>query len=333
MLQTLRELSLLLHHLDYGTGYAPAHGSNDGDSAAAPPPAAAAAEEEEEQEQEADSADIPQDPVERMAKLVLQHNHMMVSVVVAGRNHVLAGFTLVNPETGKARKEHDQERYKWAIQQIKLKPDQVSDIVGVMKVFHRLYTPVAAQLSQLQLQLGLQPAGTTGAGAAANGSSFVPGSSTSSSSTAVLARSSSSSGSGSTGCTESEVQPPSSMLKHLEESESKAQKLQRLNVLLRKDAMIKMGVGMLLASAIELPQLARLMVLMNYPLNMATFGIVVTEMHKHKILQLGQQQQQQGQHRHARRQQQQHATVLSKKRVLLVRKKLEACNLEDFDSF
>jgi hypothetical protein len=305
-LQTLREMSLLLHQLDHGTGY-------NADSAAAAA--------------EADSADIPQDPYERMGQLMLQHNHLMVSQIVAGRNHVLAAFSLVNPETGTARTEHDLERYKWAVQQIKLKPAQVSDIVGVMQVFLRIYTLIATQLRQLQLELGMQPVGVSNGAdniaAGGGGTSLRSARSTGTdlSSFGTTGTSSSS------GCTESEIQPPSSMLQHLTESEAKAQKLRRLDLLLKKDAMIKTGIGMLLGGVLELPQLARLMVLMSYPLNLATFGITVVELHKQQMLeeQASQQQQQHGQQKQARRQQQ--ATVVTKKRMSLVRRKLEACNI------
>jgi hypothetical protein len=303
-------MSLLLHQLDYGTGYS--HPPNSAESAAAA--------------EEADSADIPQDPYERLGQLVLQHNHLMVSEIVAGRNHVLAAFSLVNPETGKSRTEHDLERYKWAVQQLKLKPAQVSDIVGVVQVFHRIYTPVATQLRQLQLEVGLQPAGVSnGAYNIAAGGGGTSLRSASSSATGL----NSSSGTGSSsGCTESEIQPPSSMLQHLTESDAKAQKLRRLDLLLKKDAMIKTGIGMLLGGALELPQLARLMVLMQYPLNLATFGVTVVEMHKQQMLEdkMSQQQQQHhGQQKQTRRQQQ--PTVLTKKHVSLIRRKLERCNI------
>jgi hypothetical protein len=312
-LQTLREMSLLLHQLDSGVGYSHPPSSSDADSAAA-----VAAE--------ADSADTPRDPGERLSQLLLQHNHLMVSEIVAGRNHVLAAFSLVDPETGEARTEHDLERYKWAVQQIKLKPEQVSDIIGVMQVFHRIYTPVAVQLRQLQLELGLQPAGVTNGAynIAAGGGGTSVGSGCSTESRAL-----NSSATDSSGCRKSEFQPPSSMLQHLTESDAKAQKLRRMDLLLKKDAMIKTGIATLLGGALELPQLARLMVLMSYPLNMATFGIIVVEMHKQQMLEeqrsQQQQQQQSSQQQQARRQPQ--PLVLTKKRVLLLRRKLEVCNI------
>ncbi|WIA08617.1 hypothetical protein OEZ85_008046 [Tetradesmus obliquus] len=312
--KSLRELSMLLHQVDNGSsGHSPAPRSN-GTNAPA--------------EQEADSADAVADPYERMGRILLQHNHMMVSVVLAGRNHVLSAFCLANPETGKSRTEHDMERYNWALQQIKLSPEQVADTVGVTKVFQRIYAPVAAQLRELQIELSLQPAGTTadaGAGASSNAFGIYGDRSM------VDTSSSSSSGSGGSGgssrVTEAEVQPPSSMLKHLTESDAKAQKLARLSVLLQKDAMIKMGVGQLLGGVLEVTQLARLMVLLAYPVNWTTYGLTISEMHKQQMLELDHPQQQQ-QHglRYVKRHQ---PTVFSKKRVSLVRKKLEVCNISE----
>uniref|UniRef100_A0A383V1P9 Uncharacterized protein n=1 Tax=Tetradesmus obliquus TaxID=3088 RepID=A0A383V1P9_TETOB len=335
--QTLRELSMLLHQLGHGPGSAPAHSSSDAGTAA---------------EQQSDSADAAQDPYIRMAKLILEHAHLMVSEIVAGRAYVLGAFCMTHPETGKARAEHDVGRYRRAVQQIKLKPEQVADMCDVMKVFERIYAPIAAQRRELQFELGLQPAGTTAgaAAAAAGGGSFMQGNSSSSSGAGGSSKSgaggnissraggsraggSSSSSSSSSRCTEADVQPPSSMLQHLTESDVKAQKLRRLQLLLAKEGMISAGVGQLLGGALELPQLARLMVLMEYPLQWVTFGLTVVEMQQQGMLQQGQQQQQQqqqhrkqqqGLQRQARRQQQ---VVLSKKLVSSVRKKLEVSSI------
>ncbi|WIA28675.1 hypothetical protein OEZ86_011211 [Tetradesmus obliquus] len=316
--KSLRELSMLLHQVDNGSsGHAPAPRSNGANAPA---------------EQEADSADAVADPYERMGRILLQHNHMMVSVILAGRNHVLSAFCLANPETGKSRTEHDMERYNWALQQIKLTPEQVADTVGVTKVFQRIYAPVAAQLRELQIELSLQPAGTTagagaGAGASSNAFGIYGGRS-------MADTSSSSSGSGGSGgsnsrVTEAEVQPLSSMLKHLTESDAKAQKLARLSVLLQKDAMIKMGVGQLLGGVLEVPQLARLMVLLAYPVNWTTYGLTISEMHKQQMLELDHSQQQQQQQHGLRYVKRHQPTVFSKKRASLVRKKLEVCNISE----
>ncbi|WIA29995.1 hypothetical protein OEZ86_000093 [Tetradesmus obliquus] len=331
--QTLRELSMLLHQLGHGPGSAPAHSSSDAGTAA---------------QQQSDSADAAQDPYVRMAKLILEHAHLMVSEIVAGRAYVLGAFCMTHPETGKARAEHDVGRYRRAVQQIKLKPEQVADMCGVMKVLERIYAPIAAQRRELQLVLGLQLAGTTAGAAAdaAGGGSFMQGKYSSSSGAGGSSKSGAGgnissraggsraggSSSSSSRCTEADVQPPSSMLQHLTESDVKAQKLRRLQLLLAKEGMISTGIGQLLGGALELPQLARLMVLMEYPLQWVTFGLTVVEMQQQGMLQQGQQQQQQQQHRkqqqglqrQARRQQQ---VVLSKKLVSSVRKKLEVCSI------
>jgi hypothetical protein len=84
-----------------------------------------------------------------------RHFHMMASLLLLQRPHIMHQFSTTNFETGELA-EPDIANHRWLLQQLKLKPQQVSSITGAFACFDRHLNPIMQQRQQLQHEIAQQ---------------------------------------------------------------------------------------------------------------------------------------------------------------------------------
>lgn len=94
--------------------------------------------------------------LQKIRRLMHEHNHMLASVVLMQRSEVMWRFGNSNFETGELEEETDMQKHAWVLQQLQLTPQQTSNIVRSMSCFKRLLTPLVQQRQLLQQQLAQQ---------------------------------------------------------------------------------------------------------------------------------------------------------------------------------
>ncbi|KAF8059990.1 hypothetical protein HT031_004928 [Scenedesmus sp. PABB004] len=195
-------------------------------------------------------------PLATITNVLSRHLAIMTSLALLGRDELASQFSLTNAATGEAVEEQRPEVYAWAVRRLGLSAAQQRRIVACVRVFRRLAEPVIAAKGELQKQL------RGGAEAAAADDAPPPPEVHAAGVGAAFAD-----------CRAAVVQQQA---RFMQAREHQAAQLRLLNVLLKKEAFLRLAVSASAHGCLTWPQAAKLSVIVwPYALHYTEFARAV----------------------------------------------------------